>query len=125
MNTIVNVCHIRGGNDVPELTMWAMHEASMRLLNNAIIKNAEDQGTQRVALDQAMLRAEAGRGKLVPGNVNGMLRHQVLDELTVRNRGSLQHRMNRLGSVQTVHRAKCIAYVKLARHHARIGLKLL
>eukprot|EP00971_Amphidinium_carterae_P315996 6281242-Amphidinium_carterae.1 len=79
--------------------MRAMQEASMRLVNNAVIKHAEHQGAQRVTLDQAMLCAETGRGKLAPRNMNGMFRHQVLDELTVRHRCSLQHSLNRLGSV--------------------------
>eukprot|EP00971_Amphidinium_carterae_P337101 6473770-Amphidinium_carterae.1 len=75
-------------------------------MNNAVIKHAKNQRAQRVALDQAVLRAEACRSKLLARDVNGMDRHQ--------------HGLDRHGPV---HRAESILDVKLTRSHPWISVQ--
>eukprot|EP00971_Amphidinium_carterae_P328038 6459720-Amphidinium_carterae.1 len=63
-----------------------MQKASVSLLDNAVIQDAEDQCAEGVALDQPVLCTETGSSQLVAWDVNRMFRHQMLDKLTICNR---------------------------------------
>eukprot|EP00971_Amphidinium_carterae_P336845 6473405-Amphidinium_carterae.1 len=67
-----------------------------------------------------MLRSKTGRAQLLARYVNGMLGHQVVDELAVSHGGPLLHG---LYCPRSMNGTKGILDVELARGHSRIGFQ--